>query len=78
VDFSGELFLQIAAYVGSAGVVYGGLSARLKELEKKMDRHNGLMQDMAAAKICIGRLENQVDRIEAKIFERNFDAGGFV
>ena len=74
MNFSNEFFVQIMTYIGTFGVVYGGLSARLKELEKKMDRHNHLMEDMAAAKHAICRMDKQIDRLE----ERQFEHGGIL
>lgn len=76
VEFSSEFAVQIATYIGTFGVVYGGLSQRLKELEKKMDRHNHLMEDMATAKADICHLENQCTRFETVIYAKggkNYD-----
>ena len=72
MDFTPQFVVQIFTYIGTFGVVYGGLSQRLRELEKKMDRHNHLMEDMAAAKHAICRMDKQIDRLE----ERQFEHGG--
>lgn len=41
-----QFWIQIIAYAISIGVIYGGISTRLKVLEKKVDRHNHLVERM--------------------------------
>ena len=61
MSFSPEFAIQIATYIGTFGIVYGGLSARLKELEKKMDKHNSLIERMYAVE---GKVESACERIK--------------
>lgn len=41
-----QFWIQIIAYAISIGVIYGGISTRLKVLEKKVDCHNHLVERM--------------------------------
>lgn len=61
MNFSPEFAVQIATYIGTFGIVYGGLSARLKELEKKMDKHNSLIERMYAVE---GKVETACERLK--------------
>ena len=67
MSFSPEFAVQIAIYIMTIGIVYGGLSQRLKELEKKMDKHNGLMSDMARAKAEIMHLQGECTRLDNQL-----------
>lgn len=54
---STQFWIQIVAYAVSIGVIYGGISARLKVLEKKVDCHNHLVERMY-------KVENRVKNLE--------------
>ncbi|MGI5874040.1 MAG: hypothetical protein ACOX8R_05200 [Bacillota bacterium] len=56
-----ELWVQITAYAVSVGCLYGALSTRLKELEKKVDVHNHLVERMYRAEMKINLLEEKFD-----------------
>ena len=72
MNFSPEFAVQIATYIGTFGIVYGGLSARLRELEKKMDKHNSLIERMYAVE---GKVESACDRLKRieHLTERGFN-----
>jgi tetrahydromethanopterin S-methyltransferase subunit G len=67
MNFSPEFAVQIATYIGTFGVVYGGLSSRLRELEKKMDKHNSLIERMYAVETTVKEVCKKVDKIETKL-----------
>ena len=54
-------WIQIVAYAVSIGVMYGGISTRLKVLEKKVDCHNHLVERMynIEAKIAVMEAEHE-------------------
>lgn len=58
-----QLWIQIIAYGVSIGVLYGALSTRLKELEKKVDRHNHLVERMVCAELKINMLEKKIKEV---------------
>jgi hypothetical protein len=57
-----QFWIQIVVYAVSIGCIYGGIAARLKTLEKKVDKHNNLVERMY-------RVEAKVCRLEEKIHE---------
>lgn len=59
-----EFAIQIATYIGTFGIVYGGLSARLKELEKKMDKHNSLIERTYILEGKVNGVCERLNRIE--------------
>ena len=56
-----EPWIQIIVYAVSVGCLYGALSTRLKELEKKVDVHNHLVERMYRAEMKINILEDKLD-----------------
>ena len=56
-----QLWIQIVAYAVSIGCLYGAISTRLRELEKKVDRHNHLVERMYRAEIRIRRMEEKME-----------------
>ena len=60
MEFTPQFIVQIATYIGTFGIVWG-LSARLKELEKKMDKHNSLIERMYAVE---GKVETACERLK--------------
>jgi len=51
---------DIVIYLIGLAVTWGGVMFRIKSLEKKMDKHNCLIERMAVA-------ENNIDALQKKI-----------
>ena len=56
-----QVWIQIVAYAVSIGCLYGAISTRLRELEKKVDRHNHLVERMYRAEMRIRRMEEKME-----------------
>lgn len=56
-----QLWIQIVAYAVSIGCLYGAISTRLRELEKKVDRHNHLVDRMYQAEMKIRLMEERME-----------------
>ena len=56
-----QLWIQIVAYAVSIGCLYGAISTRLRELEKKVDRHNHLVERMYRSEMRIRRMEEKME-----------------
>ena len=56
-----QLWIQIVAYAVSIGCLYGAISTRLRELEKKVDRHNHLVERLYRAEMRIRRMEEKME-----------------
>lgn len=53
-----QIWINIIAYAVSIGVIYGGLSARIKALEKKMDKHNGIVEKTYKNEECLKSIKD--------------------
>lgn len=53
-----SFILTILTYAVSCGIVYGGIMQRLKQLEKKVDKHNNLVERMY-------RVESKIEILES-------------
>lgn len=56
-----QLWIEIVAYAVSVGCLYGAISTRLKELEKKVDCHNHLVERMYRAEMKIRLMEEKME-----------------
>lgn len=56
---STQFWIQILAYAVSIGCLYGGISTRLKVLEKKVDCHNHLVERMYKVESRLKYLERE-------------------
>jgi len=56
--------LQILVYLFSAGMTIGTVLWRIKELEKKVDKHNGLVERMVVVEQSSKSAHHRLDRIE--------------
>lgn len=70
---SESLWIQIIAYAVSIGCVYGGISARLKSLEKKVDKHNNVIERMYKAEGRIDILESRLKEEEKDLEELKYE-----
>lgn len=54
-----QFWVQMIAYGISVGCIYGGVAARLKSLEKKVDKHNHLVERMCQVESKLEYLERE-------------------
>ena len=59
-----QFWVQMIAYSVSVGCIYGGVAARLRSLEKKVDKHNHLVERMYQVEGCIELLKERIDHAE--------------
>lgn len=63
-----NVVLAITIPLLSVAAMWGSIRARLKMLEKKMDKHNGLMERMAtvegSTKSAHHRIDDVIDRLD--------------
>ena len=55
-----QLWIQIIVYAVGIGVLYGNFSTKLKSLEKKMDKHNGLVEKTYKAESDIKHIQEDI------------------
>lgn len=56
-----SLIITIATMLISVGVIYGSLRTQISQLEKKMDRHNCLIERMTAVETKIESIEKEIN-----------------
>jgi hypothetical protein len=61
---STEFWIQMIIYVAGIGSLGGTILARLNYLEKKMDKHNGLMERMASCETEIKSINHRIEDIK--------------
>jgi len=61
---STEFWIQMVVYGVSIGGFAAGVLTRLHYLEKKMDKHNGLMDRMTKAESKIENYEYRINKME--------------
>lgn len=59
-----QFLVQMIAYGVSVGCIYGGVAARLRSLEKKVDKHNNLVERMYKVEGYIELLKERTDHAE--------------
>ena len=55
---------NIVIYLLGLAAIWGALNARLAELEKKMDKHNNLVERMTVAEGDINRCKGRLKELE--------------
>lgn len=63
MTFSTEFWFQILIYGISFGATYGSFRTRLNYLEKKMDKHNCLVERMVAVEQSAKSAHHRIDDI---------------
>ena len=63
MTLNAEIIINLMAYAITIGVVYGGITQRIKQLEKKVDKHNNLIERMY-------QVESQIEIIENKLEDK--------
>jgi len=56
--------LQIVVYLFSAGTTIGTVLWRIKELEKRVDKHNNLIERMVAVEQSAKSAHYRIDRLD--------------
>lgn len=56
-----QFWVQMIAYGISVGCIYGGVAARLKSLEKKVECHNHLVERMYKIEAKVKVIEERED-----------------
>jgi len=70
-QFSAEFWVMLVTYAASFGVMYGQTMTRLKELEKKMDKHNNIAERLATAERDLKTAFNRLDELKEEIKEHH-------
>lgn len=61
MGFSDGTWLQIAIYLASFGTAMGSILTKLKQLEKKQDIHNGLIERMVVVESSCKSAHHRID-----------------
>lgn len=64
MEFSAEFWIQMVVYGVSIGSLAGTILTRLKQIEKKQDKHNGLIERMVAVEQSCKSAHKRIDKIE--------------
>ena len=67
MDLSTEFWLQIAVYAVSIGSFAGVVLTRLKNLEKKQDKHNQLIERMVVVEQSAKSAHKRINEIKKEI-----------
>ena len=62
--------LQIIVYIASACMTIGAILWRIKELEKKVDKHNGLVERMVVVEQSTKALHHRLNEITERCDKR--------
>lgn len=63
---STEFWIQIVVYAVSIGSFGGVVLTRLNYLEKKMDKHNNLIERMAACESSVKSAHHRIDELKGE------------
>ena len=64
MELSTEFWVQMVVYGISLGSLAGTILARLKQIEKKQDKHNQLIERMVAVEQSCKSAHKRIDKIE--------------
>jgi tetrahydromethanopterin S-methyltransferase subunit G len=64
---SNETIVQIAVYLISAFMTGSTILWRIKELEKKVEKHNGLVERMVAVEQSCKSAHHRIDEIRKEV-----------
>lgn len=73
MDLTTEFWIQMIIYALSLGVAFGTIQVRLKYLEKKMDKHNNLVERMTAVEQSAKQAHKRIDEHKDDV-EKDFDS----
>lgn len=63
MTLSTEFWIQMIITVGTLGVTFGGVLTRIKSLEKKMDKHNNIVERLAKVEECTKSAHHRIDEL---------------
>ena len=63
MEFSTEFWIQIIVYLLPLGVTFGSVLTRIKQLEKKMDKHNNLIERLTRCEESTKSAHNRLNEI---------------
>ena len=66
-EFSSEFWIMLITYGVSFGMVYGQITTKLKYLEQKMDKHNGVIERMAVAERDLKSAWRAIDELKEEV-----------
>ena len=66
-EFSSEFWIMLITYGVSFGVVYGQIATKLRYLEQKMDKHNGVIERMAVAERDLKSAWRVIDELKEAV-----------
>lgn len=63
MTLSTEFWIQITITIGTLGVTFGGILTRIKQLEKKMDKHNNIVERLTRAEESAKSAHHRIDEL---------------
>ncbi|PKM93899.1 MAG: hypothetical protein CVU84_13400 [Firmicutes bacterium HGW-Firmicutes-1] len=60
-ELSSEFWIQMVIYGATFGTVFGAFKNRLKELEKKMDKHNNIVERLTICEQSTKSAHHRID-----------------
>ena len=70
-EFSGEFWIMLVTYAASFGVIYGQITTKLKSLEKKMDKHNNIVERLATVERDLKTAFSKIDELKEEVREHH-------
>ena len=64
MELSTEFWVQMVVYGISIGSLAGTILTRLKQIEKKQDKHNGLIERMVAVEQSCKSAHHRIESLE--------------
>lgn len=61
--FSTEFWIQMIITIGTLAATFGGILARIKSLEKKMDKHNSIVERLTRTEECAKSAHYRIDEL---------------
>ena len=70
-EFGTEFWIMLVTYAVSFGTMYGQITTRLKILEKKMDKHNNVVERLATVERDLKTAFGRIDDLKAEMKEHH-------
>ena len=67
MEFSAEFWIQMVVYGISIGSLAGTILTRLKQIEKKQDKHNGLVERMVAVEKDVKSAHHRINELAGRV-----------
>ena len=65
--FSTEFWMQMIIYGATFGFAFGGIRTKLNYMEKKLDKHNCLVERMVAVEQSTKSAHHRIEEINEKL-----------